>query len=266
MLLPDEIFNMILLNLPLKDYYMFMFVSYKLYTNKIKSYIDDWKIQFKLTYLNKCNNNVLNQIDIIYNLGFDIKRFLKDKKAFIAGGFPLSYINNDLPHNKHNDIDIFITSYTKEELSNLTNYDEYIKKYIINVPNHSVYDFNTTIEHINDIHVVDCISDIQFIYIKPAHFKDIQTYINTTFDLSCCRCWFDGDKLDCSIDDFYNMIQGVAYIDHEQFKKSWDNWDDYIHYFKDRIEKYEKKGFVIRDVNEDAKFNVQFIKNYYNKV
>jgi hypothetical protein len=239
----------------------------------IYSFYDQWKDLIKDSYLSSQKLLLFKELKR-KKLDFLIDLLNNEENSAIAGSFPLRFISNKLFH--YGDIDIFLPwkeSYKSENVNNVIffKYSEQFRKLVdddfIIINNYNDNDngsryYYPFLAHVKLISTFTGKKDyrplIQFIFIDHDCFKDIKTYTNTYFDLSFCCSWFDGKKLDCDKETFFNILNKKGTINFKEIDRrknvlSEGNVDECAYHGQDiieRVKKYKKRGFIID--NEDV--------------
>lgn len=235
----------------------------------IYNFLEQWKELIKYHYLERQKLLLLKELNK-NKMEMLIDLLNNEENSTIIGSFPLRFVSNSLF--SYGDIDIFLPwkeTYRNENINNLIyfkyfpNHDELVITNIYSDSEEgSKYPF---LKHVKLITTLSYTYDnlqqwnrmIQFIFIDPDYFKDINMFTNTYFDLSFCGCFFNGKKLDCDKDNFFNILQKRGSINIKEIdrrKEIMNEIEDVTNYwFHDvigRVKKYKKRGFIID--NEDV--------------
>jgi len=238
----------------------------------IYSFYNQWKELIKYHYLDRQKLLLIKELKR-KKMEFLIDLLNNEENSAIVGSFPLRFISNK--KFRYGDIDIFLPwkeTYKNDNVNNII-YDKYYIQFtkLVN------YDDFLTINNYNDnsngsryyypflahVKLISTITSkkvyrplIQFVFIDPNCFKDIKTYTNTYFDLSFCCSWFDGKKLDCDKDNFFNILNQKGTINFKEIdrRKSVLNEgvDECEYHGQDiieRVKKYKERGFIIDNEN-----------------
>jgi hypothetical protein len=236
----------------------------------IYSLFKQWKELIKNHYLERQKLLLLEELNGM-KLEFLIDLLNNEENSSIIGSFPLRFVSNSLF--SYGDIDIFLPwkeIYNDGNVNNLIyfKYFPHHEKLIVTniyseIEKESGYPFlkhvklSTTLSYTIEKETLQLWTHrIQFIFIDPVYFKDINTFTNTYFDLSFCGCFFNGKKLDCDKDNFFNIIKKRGTINVKEIERRtiiYQQEYDKNYWFQDildRVKKYKKRGFIID--NEDV--------------
>jgi hypothetical protein len=270
--LPRDLLKLLSDYLDILSFYRFMQTSKKCMTlfEDDQAHLHRKMISFCIEIQEKANERIFN---LLYSypdgLGKKIIEFLNSTHSVIGGGYVLQCITNDVYDNCTINIYVPDNEYYYRIYSNPNAIRMWLLRNHFDIPRKIEFETEDTHNHLMRIVFIFKVTfktiTMRFLFINLSNKNslmrsvspvnnNVYSFVKYNLALTFCACWFNGKSISsCNILDQYKKI-GMMRDGNLQRAINNERDEEKIHCIKTRltaiIEKYESRGFVIKNASD----------------